>query len=255
LQEKLDELRRKEELKEARRREEMESRAAAMRKTPLKPASVDPVAANRGASPRKEPLRVSSQHLMSVKTQIRLLKHIQAAEKKSTQTVHRTKFRRAKDEAPDEEEAKPSTSGGDLWSGLKEPPLFLIDGYNIIGLWPKLKKKKNQDDMDGARMLLQHELMQFASYRCVAVYPSVPMEFLDSAKQNPSHRVQHHTLRRVYSELSTRRGRGCTVELVYDAVGGRDSIGGPSTDAITDDLTVVWVRTRLDCGICLGFRV
>jgi len=171
LQEKLDELRRKEELKEARRREEMESRAAAMRKTPLKPASANPVAANSGVSPRKEPLRVSSQHLMSVKTQIRLLKHIQAAEKKSTQTVHRTKFRRAKDDAPDEEEAKPSTSGGDLWSGLKEPPLFLVDGYNIIGLWPKLKKKKNQDDMDGARMLLQQELMQFASYRCVAVYP------------------------------------------------------------------------------------
>ena len=104
---------------------------------------------------------------------------IAVQEKKSTQTVYRTKFRQKDKDTSEEDDAasKAAPSGVDLWSSLKEPPLFLVDGYNVIGLWPKLKKKKNSEDMDGARTLLQQELVQFASYR------------------------------------------GCVIELVYDAIG------------------------------------
>lgn len=77
---------------------------------------------------------------------------VQAAEKKGSRTVTRTSFRRYKDD--ESIEGQTDVRKNDmphLWAGLKEPPLFLVDGYNIIGQWSKLKKKKDQGDMAGAR--------------------------------------------------------------------------------------------------------
>ena len=48
---------------------------------------------------------------------------------------------------------------------LGELPLLLVDGYNVIGLWPRLKKRKEKNDLDGARRLLLEDLLQFAPRR------------------------------------------------------------------------------------------
>jgi uncharacterized protein len=46
------------------------------------------------------------------------------------------------------------------------PDVFLlVDGYNIIGAWPKLIRLKNQGDLDRARRKLIETLVDFSSFR------------------------------------------------------------------------------------------
>eukprot|EP00961_Rhodomonas_salina_P159458 2147308-Rhodomonas_salina.1 len=52
-----------------------------------------------------------------------------------------------------------------IWSGNCLPPVFFVDGYNIIGHWTKLKKKRDNGNMVGARDTLLEEVAQFAHYR------------------------------------------------------------------------------------------
>jgi len=52
-------------------------------------------------------------------------------------------------------------------------PLCYIDGYNIIGWWPQLKKRRDAGDMDGARRRLMGYVEEFATVRgweCVVVF-------------------------------------------------------------------------------------
>jgi len=44
-------------------------------------------------------------------------------------------------------------------------PVLLVDGYNMIGAWPKLVKLKNRGDLEGARARLIHDLLNFSHYR------------------------------------------------------------------------------------------
>ncbi len=44
-------------------------------------------------------------------------------------------------------------------------PLILVDGYNIIGAWPKLIKLRDRGDLEGARERLVHDLTDFGHYR------------------------------------------------------------------------------------------
>ena len=44
-------------------------------------------------------------------------------------------------------------------------PLLFVDGYNIIGKWPRLKKRQEKGDLAGARQLLLDDLLQFAPRR------------------------------------------------------------------------------------------
>ena len=82
--------------------------------------------------------RVRTDIGIPVKTQIRILQAVKEAEKRSTRTVTRTSFRRE----------KPADGGGGggaddedpEWTGSREPPLYLVDGYNVIGHWPRLRK-------------------------------------------------------------------------------------------------------------------
>ena len=58
-------------------------------------------------------------------------------------------------------------------SGTEVPPHFFVDGYNIIGYWKKLQKRRDKGDMAGARDALFDEVSQFAHYRgcqCTLVY-------------------------------------------------------------------------------------
>ena len=43
--------------------------------------------------------------------------------------------------------------------------LLLVDGYNIIGAWPKLIKLRDQGDLEGAREQFIRDLLNFCHFR------------------------------------------------------------------------------------------
>lgn len=47
--------------------------------------------------------------------------------------------------------------------------LLFVDGYNMIGAWPKLVKLKNQNEMSDARDLLLHELSNYSEYENIEI--------------------------------------------------------------------------------------
>ncbi len=51
----------------------------------------------------------------------------------------------------------------------KEKHLLIVDGYNIIGAWPKLRALKDQDRIDEARDLLVSILADYQSYSGIKV--------------------------------------------------------------------------------------
>jgi hypothetical protein len=53
-----------------------------------------------------------------------------------------------------------------IWNQKETPPHFFIDGYNIIGYWVKLKKRRDKGDMQGARDALFESVCVYA---CVCV--------------------------------------------------------------------------------------
>jgi len=137
--------------------------------------------------------RVNSDTLMPVKTQLRLLKRI-AEMNREQKPRTRTSFRRKKEDglletSSDEECGDGSESGAlkrrrrkgrkgkdSLPSGkysLTVPPLCFVDGYNVIGVWKKLKKRWLAGNISSARDELLHEVSQFSAYRgwkCVVVF-------------------------------------------------------------------------------------
>ncbi len=50
-------------------------------------------------------------------------------------------------------------------SSLSSHTVLLVDGYNIIGAWPKLRKLARQDAMDLARLKLIEYLASYVAYR------------------------------------------------------------------------------------------
>jgi hypothetical protein len=97
-----------------------------------------PTSASSQSADAAAAARVRTDIGMSVKTQIRLLQAMKEAERRSTRTVTRTSFRREKPV-----DGGAAAGGGDddtEWTGSREPPLYLVDGYNVIGHWPRLRK-------------------------------------------------------------------------------------------------------------------
>jgi hypothetical protein len=105
---------------------------------PNNKASASSESADAAAASSAAAARVRTDIGMSVKTQIRLLQAMKEAERRSTRTVTRTSFRREKPA-----DGGAGGGGGDddtEWTGSREPPLYLVDGYNVIGHWPRLRK-------------------------------------------------------------------------------------------------------------------
>lgn len=113
---------------------------------------------------------------MSMKTQLRLVKAFKEMEQKSnsaSKTLVRTGFRRKKATVQSGNDANAPEMLRDIWNQKETPPHFFLDGYNIIGYWSKLKKKRDKGDMLGAREALFDEVSQFAHFRgcqCTLVY-------------------------------------------------------------------------------------
>ncbi|MET3291417.1 UNVERIFIED_CONTAM: putative RNA-binding protein with PIN domain [Brevibacillus sp. OAP136] len=51
----------------------------------------------------------------------------------------------------------------------KDKSLLIVDGYNIIGAWPKLRALKDEDRIDDARDLLIAQLAEYQSYYGIQV--------------------------------------------------------------------------------------
>ena len=100
-------------------------------------------------------------HHLSVRKQISLVKAYKAAAAAPPRRVERTSFRRAQKATRNATEAEEKVTVDVSWDPTQLPVLY-IDGYNIIGQWPRLKKRRDKDDMDGARRLLLEDVSQFS---------------------------------------------------------------------------------------------
>ena len=147
------------------------------KQSPEPDGSRGPAAGGGGAADASA--RVSADRLLSVRKQIALVKAYRAVKQQGGGgggVVRRTSFRRNKDASKagggdDELDGSVDSAesrGADGW----KMPLLLVDGYNIIGKWPRLKKRKDRDDMDGARQMLLDDLLVFSArrYEVVCVF-------------------------------------------------------------------------------------
>ncbi|KAL1514993.1 hypothetical protein AB1Y20_004065 [Prymnesium parvum] len=114
--------------------------------------------------------RVDTQQLLSVRKQIALAKAYKALQEQGNapKLKTRTSFRKTKPDLPKQGAVNYTAARDDEppseWA-LGPLPLLIVDGYNIIGLWPRLKKRRDKNDLDGARRLLLHDLVDFAQRR------------------------------------------------------------------------------------------
>mmetsp|Transcript_36696 Transcript_36696/g.89014 ORF Transcript_36696/g.89014 Transcript_36696/m.89014 type:complete len:447 (+) Transcript_36696:286-1626(+) len=83
----------------------------------------------------------------------------------------RTKYRRAWDEEEIEQKAEERRRKGQdpdwdvILNRTSTPPLVIVDGYNIIHKWPRLKKHMNKNDPARARQLLVDDLENMRSIK------------------------------------------------------------------------------------------
>lgn len=126
-----------------------------------------------------EPRRVTSQSIavagMSVKMQIRLVK-----EAKRVQTQHncgyikpkvKTKYRKVSVDDDDEDaRTERRRVATDKWSAAFDTnstssPLVMVDGYNVIGKWPRLQKRMRMGRPHEARRMLLDLLGEVAAMK------------------------------------------------------------------------------------------
>ncbi|KAK3248917.1 hypothetical protein CYMTET_41638 [Cymbomonas tetramitiformis] len=50
-------------------------------------------------------------------------------------------------------------------NGEWNPPVLIVDGYNVCGFWPKLSKHFHRGDLEEARTRLLNELANYSQYR------------------------------------------------------------------------------------------
>ncbi|GAQ88575.1 hypothetical protein KFL_004410030 [Klebsormidium nitens] len=126
------------------------------------------------------PPRVSTNINIPVRYQLRYVKALKEYQKNASGPPVRqaTGYRRKK-ERPSESSGvasgdvvAPSTSlmGQGVMEELNlEPPVLLVDGYNMCGYWPKLKKHFSKGDLEAARAKLIVELQTYGACKGIKV--------------------------------------------------------------------------------------
>lgn len=149
---------------------------------------------DEGAAPAPRPARVDSNLNLSLRQQLRVAKEAAAAAAAEDggggggggaagrpRPALRTKFRRFKSDevvaeawaAKQRRKAEERARMPDGKYVVGPAPIAYIDGYNVIGWWPQLKKRRDAGDMAGARRRLLGYVEEFASVRgwlCVLVF-------------------------------------------------------------------------------------
>jgi len=137
--------------------------------------------ANKGSEPPPPSPpqgRVTKDSPLSVRKQISLLRAYKAQSTSSPKPKVRTRFRRKRETTADGAADAASADEGAALSKQRSDqlPLLLVDGYNVIGYWPRLKKRRDKGDMAGARDLLLDDLVEYNSpkqYDVVVVFDAV----------------------------------------------------------------------------------
>mmetsp|Transcript_37686 Transcript_37686/g.82571 ORF Transcript_37686/g.82571 Transcript_37686/m.82571 type:complete len:418 (-) Transcript_37686:64-1317(-) len=128
-------------------------------------------AASPAASPAPSdalPMRVTSDSNISVKKQIKWARmkkeYSQVGQSFRQKKVVRTKYRRTWDEEEIEEKRVERSKRGKepdwdvILNRTATAPLFIVDGYNVIHKWPRLKKWMNKGQLSRARETLVQDL-------------------------------------------------------------------------------------------------
>lgn len=133
---------------------------------------------NGGSTEEYGAPRVKSNSSLGLKRQLWLVKETARRTAVGGKAVERTSFRKKKEktrnsssDADDDCEEYVRVPKGKY--NKKAAPILFVDGYNVIGYWAKLKKRRDKNDLKGARELLNEELKRYAGIRgwsCVIVY-------------------------------------------------------------------------------------
>lgn len=148
-----------------------------------KPPSQSPSQLPSHSSKSEAPLRIGvNSSTLSLREQLSIAKRniserdaeeqeLQGVNK--TRAVERTKFRRKKlDPASRRRNRNHSVDLPDGKYNAYVDPLIFVDGYNVIGAWPKLRKWRDRD-LETARRLLLNDVEEFGCIRgweCIVVF-------------------------------------------------------------------------------------
>lgn len=109
--------------------------------------------------------------------------------------------------------------------------VLLVDGYNMIGDWPLLKKLKNQDEMEEARDLLLHELSNYAKYEGIEVRIVFDAQFVPG--------IQKSYKKFQLSVIFTKEGE--TADSYIERVIGDENLLITQVTVATSDLAEQWM--------------
>lgn len=123
------------------------------------------------SSNNPDPPRISNASSLSLRQQLKL---VQTSRRSAPPPRTRTSFRRAKSSTT-LSTSHNSDEDANLPPGKYQlvPPLVFIDGYNVIGRWPRLRKWRDRQQLERARLLLLRDVADFAAVRgwkCVVAF-------------------------------------------------------------------------------------
>ena len=138
------------------------------KKRKKKSAAAPKIADTTASAPAAIPMRVTSDSNISVKRQIKWARmkkeQSQVGQSFRQQKKVRTKYRRTWDEEEIEEKRIERSQRGKepdwdvILNQTASSPLFIVDGYNVIHKWPRLKKWMTKGQLHRARDTLVHDL-------------------------------------------------------------------------------------------------
>ena len=152
------------------------SAASSASSAPSTSAPTSGGASSSASTAAAPPLRVSNQINIPVRHQIRIAQLNKQATKQAAtgfrqKRVQRTAYRRAWDEEEIELKAEERRRRGQdpdwevILNRTASAPLVIVDGYNIIHKWARLKKHMNKGDPQKARQLLVDDLENLRSLK------------------------------------------------------------------------------------------
>lgn len=132
-------------------------------------------------SNKRSPARINvDSTTLSVRQQLALVKRHAAYQQdvqRGSRPKERTSFRRKKDDIPGRRrDTNRNTDVPDGKYNNEVDPIIFIDGYNVIGRWPRLRKWRDRSDLETARRLLIDDVAEFSAVRgwdCVVVYDAL----------------------------------------------------------------------------------
>lgn len=152
----------------------MKSSKRRPRPSPSPPPSSDP-----SSKPDSAPHRINLDNsTLSLREQLQQARS-QTDSTTPTRRVERTRFRRKKSDGADSGRrgrVMRELSNTEIPEGkfnIVAEPLLFVDGYNVVGAWPRLRKWRDRDDLENARRLLLDDVAEFAAVRrwdCVVVF-------------------------------------------------------------------------------------